>query len=327
MRTGLFCTYENPRRDFRAAYVDQLRLVQRAESLGFEEAWVAEHHFNPDACSPSCLSILAYLAACTSRIRLGSAAVLLPFHNPLLIAEDIATIDILSDGRLNFGIAKGGPFPAQNRHFEIDSKESRDKTSEALLLIEKLLYEDDVTFNGRFFKADGVRLTPRAVQRPIPTFVASSTASLVGLAAAKGYGIMGAPPFPLTTLRETVEIFRQADPAADPDLVLIRFFHVAVTHEQAVAEARIWLQPFVERMKTTTAKVQPDWTPWFVLDRIVEESLIGTISSIGEKIERLAEDLPLHSLVLKQMSPDFAKRHADLELFAEELRPKFREAA
>ena len=109
MRIGLFCTFENPQRDYRSAYAEQTGLVQLVEKLGFDDAWVAEHHFNPDAASASCLAILAYLAARTTRIRLGSAASLLPFHNPIEIAEDAATIDILSGGRFNFGVAKASP--------------------------------------------------------------------------------------------------------------------------------------------------------------------------------------------------------------------------
>lgn len=116
MRTGLFCTYENPHHDYRSAYAEQTKLVQLVETLGFDEAWVAEHHFNPNASSPSCLAVLAYLAAKTTRLRLGSAAVLLPFRNPIQVAEDVATVDILSEGRFDFGIAKGGPFPIQNKH-------------------------------------------------------------------------------------------------------------------------------------------------------------------------------------------------------------------
>jgi len=109
MRTGLFCTYENPHHDYRSAYAEQTKLVQLVETLGFDEAWVAEHHFNPNASSPSCLAVLAFLAAKTTRLRLGSAAVLLPFRNPIQVAEDVATVDILSEGRFDFGIAKGGP--------------------------------------------------------------------------------------------------------------------------------------------------------------------------------------------------------------------------
>jgi alkanesulfonate monooxygenase SsuD/methylene tetrahydromethanopterin reductase-like flavin-dependent oxidoreductase (luciferase family) len=327
MRTGLFCTYENPQRDFRSAYADQTRLVQRVESLGFEEAWIAEHHFNPDASSPSCLSILAHLAALTSRIRLGSAAVLLPLRNPLLVAEDVATIDIFSEGRFNFGAATGGPFPIQNKHFGVNKDDSRDKTLEALALIERLLTEDSVTFEGRFFKADQVSLVPQPIQTPIPTFVATSTAETVQLAAVKGYGIMGAPPFPLETMRENVRLYRALRPEQDPRLILLRFYHVAPTHEQAVAEAAAWLQPLIERMKTTTATVRPDWSPWFMIDRMIEDSLIGTVAGIQEKISRIDDELHPHSLVLKPMSPSFAKREADLELFAAEIRPAFALAA
>ena len=122
MRIGLFCTFENPQRDYRSAYAEQTGLVQLVEKLGFDDAWVAEHHFNPDAASASCLAVLAYLAARTTRIRLGSAASLLLFHNPTEIAEDAATIDILSGGRFDFGVAKGGPFPTQNKHFGIGTR-------------------------------------------------------------------------------------------------------------------------------------------------------------------------------------------------------------
>jgi alkanesulfonate monooxygenase SsuD/methylene tetrahydromethanopterin reductase-like flavin-dependent oxidoreductase (luciferase family) len=114
MRLGLFCTYENLSRDQRKAFADQTRLIEHIEALGFDEAWIAEHHFNPDALSPAGLTILAYLAAKTRHIRLGSAAVLLPCHAPLKIAEEVATLDLLSDGRFDFGVSKGGPFPLQN---------------------------------------------------------------------------------------------------------------------------------------------------------------------------------------------------------------------
>jgi alkanesulfonate monooxygenase SsuD/methylene tetrahydromethanopterin reductase-like flavin-dependent oxidoreductase (luciferase family) len=327
MRTGLFCTYENPRADFRAAYADQTQLVRRVETLGFDEAWIAEHHFNPDASSASCLSILAHLAARTSCLRLGSAAVLLPLRNPLLVAEDVATLDILSEGRFNFGVASGGPFPIQNKHFGVGKDESRDKTLEALTLIDKLLYEESVSFEGRFFKTDGVSLAPKPVQTPIPTFVATSTVDTVQLAAAKDYGIMGAPPFPLEIVSRNIDLYRKFSPARDPRLILIRFYHVASTHEQAVAEATVWLRPFIERMKMTTAAVRPDWTPWFMLDRLIDDSLIGTVATIRAKVARIEDELHPHSLILKPMSPEFSKRESDLELFAREIRPAFAAAA
>ncbi|MBJ7532829.1 LLM class flavin-dependent oxidoreductase [Rhodomicrobium vannielii ATCC 17100] len=197
MRTGIFCVYENPRGDYRRCFDDQTALVKKAEALGFEEAWVAEHHFNPASASPSILPLLAYLAGVTSRVRIGSAAVLLAFRNPIQVAEDVATIDILSGGRFDFGVAKGGPFPAQNRHFHVDTKVSRDMTMESIELIERLFYEESVTFSGQYYSCEDVSLAPRPIQQPVPIYVTTTTEATIRLAAERGYSVMGGSPFPL----------------------------------------------------------------------------------------------------------------------------------
>lgn len=327
MQFGLFCTYENPQADYVSAYAEQTELVRLVEALGFDEAWVAEHHFNPGAASPSCLTLLAHLAAHTSRIRLGTAAVLLPFRDPITVAEDVATVDILSRGRLNLGVAKGGPFPVQNKHFHAEKDTSRAKTLEALSVIEKLLYEPSVTFKGDFFDLEGVELVPKPVQAPIPTFLATATEDALRLAAARGYGIMAAPPFPLEGARESLRIYREAAPAGDPRFTLIRFYHVAETRDAAVEEAKAFLKPFVERMQSVTQEAQPNWTPWFSLDRIIADSLVGTIADVEAKVSALASDLGIRTLLLKPLSPAFAKRRADIELFAQVVRPRWAAAA
>jgi luciferase family oxidoreductase group 1 len=319
MRTGLFCTFENPQRDFRAAYADQLRLAQWIEALGFDEIWVAEHHFNPDASSPSSLMILAHLAAVTKRLRLGSAAVLLPLHDPLVVAEEVATLDLLSGGRFDFGIGKGGPFPIQNKHFSVRKEDCRAKTIEALALIQRLLQEEVVSFAGDFFKADEVRLVPKPIQNPLPTFIATSTDDMATLAARKSYGLMGGPPFPLAAMSQTIAAFKQAAPDADPNFILLRFFHLAATQEQAVSEARQWLAPFAERMRATTSALQPEWSEWFDVDRLIADSLIGTPDSIADKLAHFSEILNPANLVLKPMSPVLAKRMTDLQIFAEHI--------
>lgn len=143
MKTGLFCNYENHQQDDRRAIFEQVALVRQAEKLGFDEAWVSEHHFNAGNISSSMLVLIAHLAGVTTTIKLGTAAVLLPFHNPIRVAEDIATLDNLCNGRLLFGVAKGGPFPKHNQHFAIPLGESRARMLEAMALIQKLLYEND----------------------------------------------------------------------------------------------------------------------------------------------------------------------------------------
>jgi len=322
MRLGLFCTYENPGRDQRKAFADQTRLVEHCEAIGFDEAWVAEHHFNPDALSPAGLTTLAYLAAKTQHMRLGSAAVLLPYHSPLKIAEEVVTLDLLSDGRFDFGVSKGGPFPLQNKHFGIDPAQSRAQMAEALTLITRLFYEDDIHFEGQFYRAEGVTLTPKPLQQPIPIYMATSTRETVLSAAHHGYGIMAGPPFPLAQVRDSISLYRNlAGTAHDPRLILIRFYHVAPTEAQAVEEARAMLKGFAERMQVTTAKLQPAWSTWFDVDRLIADSLIGTPDTIAAKALQIGRDLAPRSLILKQIGPDMAKRAQDLSTFVTKIRP------
>ncbi|GLI20348.1 alkanesulfonate monooxygenase SsuD/methylene tetrahydromethanopterin reductase-like flavin-dependent oxidoreductase (luciferase family) [Xanthobacter flavus] len=327
MRLGLFCTYETPRQDYASAYAEQTALVERVEDLGFEEAWIAEHHFNPQAASPSCLAILAYLAGHTTRIRLGAAAVLLPLHHPVGVAEDAATVDILSGGRLELGVGRGGPFPLHEQHFGVAGAESRGRMLEALDLVAALLEGGPVTRDGAFFKVNGLELVPRPVQAPVPIHIASATAETVALAARRGYGIMAAPPFPLAGIAESVRQYRAAAPEAGRCLTLLRFLHLADSRAQAQEEARAFLAPFVARMKATTEKVRPDWAPWFDLDRMIADSLIGTEGDVVEQLAALERGLTPRSLVLKPLAPAFDKRMADLEAFALRIRPQLSVAA
>jgi len=327
MRFGLFCTYENSHADYATAYREQVELIELSERLGFDEAWVTEHHFNPSSPSASPVALLAHLAARTRRLRLGSAAVLLPFHHPFRVAEDVATLDLLSGGRFDFGVAKGGPFPSQNKHFLVDSESSRRRSVEALRLIQRLLREDEVHFEGEFYRAEGVSIAPKPLQSPVPIYIATSTPELVRVAAEAGHGLMNGPPFPLETIRRIVNGYREAAGGLAPRLVLTRFFHIGSTHEQAVEEARHLLGSFVERMAKSTAAMQPEWTPWFELERVVADSLIGTVEEIAERVVEFEIELGATSLLLKPLSTDGAKRCADLRAFAQRFLGKSRHVA
>ena len=98
----------------------------------------------------------------------------------------------------------------------------------------------------------------------------------------------------------------------------MRLYHLAPTRAQAVDEAAILLQPFIERMRKTTASMQPAWTPWFEASRVIEDSLVGTAAEIREKALQIEADLGPRSLVLEPISADPAKRRANLEAFAQE---------
>ncbi len=331
MKTGLFCTYENHHQDARSAIAAQVTLVQHAESLGFEEAWVTEHHFNDFNLSPSILVLLAHLVGVTSTIRLGSGAVLLAFHNPITVAEDIATLDNLCNGRLAFGIAKGGPFPEQNKHFATPMSESRAKTLEAMALINKLLYETDVSFNGQYYQCDRLSIYPKPMQHPIPVYVASGDDDGVGFAAEHSFGLMGGPPFSLDRLKATVAKYRALNSSGSENLMLARFFFVARTYDEAVSEALPFIHKFSVRMNAFSAGVQNGGNGQslnqfnnknicFDEDYLIENSIIGDVSTCRDKIKKFQDELNLETLTLKPASFELQKNLESLTRYNQEVR-------
>jgi alkanesulfonate monooxygenase SsuD/methylene tetrahydromethanopterin reductase-like flavin-dependent oxidoreductase (luciferase family) len=330
MKTGLFCNYENHHRDAHRAIWEQVALVKQVESLGFEEAWVSEHHFNELNLSPAILLLMAHLAGVTSTIRLGTAAVLLPFHHPIRVAEDIATLDHLCNGRLLFGVAKGGPFPQQNQHFAVPMSESRGKMLEAMALIQKLLYETEVSFNGQYYQCDRLTIHPHPLQTPIPVYIASGDDNSIAFAAKHSFSLMGGPPFSLERLQKTVRKYRELNSSGAENLVLARFFFVGRTDAEAVSEAMPFIRHFSQKMTANSMQVMQNsghqQKPFdrtnicFDEDYLIENSIIGDVGTCRDKIKKFQDQLNLGTLALKPSSFALAKNQESLERYNQEVR-------
>ncbi|MCF2146080.1 LLM class flavin-dependent oxidoreductase [Desmonostoc muscorum LEGE 12446] len=331
MKTGIFCNYENHHQDARRAIFEQVTLIKQAESLGFEEAWVSEHHFSESNLSPSMLVLMAHLAGLTSTIKLGTAAVLLPFHNPIRVAEDIATLDNLCNGRLLFGVAKGGPFPQQNKHFATSTSESRPKMLEAMALIEKLLYETNVSFNGQFYQCDRLTIYPKPLQPKIPVYVATGGDDGIEFAAKHSFSLMGGPPFSLPRLKNTIAKYQALNASGAENLVLARFFYVGKTDHEAVSEALPFIRQFSQKMKANSAQVlqksaNPNQKPFdrtnicFDEDYLIENSIIGDVETCRDKIKKFQDELNLGTLALKPSSLDVQKNLESLTRYNQEVR-------
>lgn len=321
MKTGLFCNFENHHKDDHRAFSEQVALIKHAESLGFEEAWVTEHHFNDFSVSSSILMLMAHLAGVTSTIKLGSAAVLLAFHNPIRIAEDIATLDHLCNGRLALGIAKGGPFPNQNKHFGTLTNESRAKTIEAMNLIHRLLYDNNVSFHGKYYQCDNVSIYPKPYQSKISVYVATSDLEAITFAAVNSFGLMGGAPFPLSKLKNNVTKYRETNPSGSDKLMIARFFFVAPTDEEAVSEALPFIRTFSARMKGLGATVNiGNQKSFFDEEVLLENSIIGSIVTCRDKIKRFQDELNLATLALKPASFDLQKNLNSLTLYNQAVR-------
>ena len=191
---GLAFTFRNPaqwRMPFPELYDAQLRQIVRAEELGFDSVWLSEHHFLEDGYSSSLLPIAAAIAARTERIRIGTFVILLPLHHPLRVAEDAATVDIISNGRLDLGLGQGYRIEEFDS-FCISRKERGARLEEGVEIIRRAWTERGFSFDGRFTKLRNIDLQPRPVQQPHPPiWLAARGPKSIARVGRLGYHFMG----------------------------------------------------------------------------------------------------------------------------------------
>jgi alkanesulfonate monooxygenase SsuD/methylene tetrahydromethanopterin reductase-like flavin-dependent oxidoreductase (luciferase family) len=171
MQFGLLYDFRNPpewRMPNERLYAQTLEQIVFAEQLGFDAVWVSEHHFVEDGYCPSVLTMAAHIAARTARVRIGTSVLLLPFHDPLRVAEDAATVDILSGGRLDLGIGLG----YRAEEFEVFGFPRRQRPSrfeENLAVLRVAWGGEPFTHRGRYRRIDTpIRVTPQPLQQPHP---------------------------------------------------------------------------------------------------------------------------------------------------------------
>src|SRR5438445_3676355 len=156
-------------------YKDFFDEVVAAEELGFEAVWIGEHHFGRYIC-PSPAVVAAAIARSTKKMRIGTAVALLPHHDPLRLAEDYAMVDLLSGGRLDFGVGRGFIKTIYDG-FNQSMDESRERFNESLELIELAWRQPSFSFSGKFYQATNVTIIPRPLQKPSPPIFMAAAAS------------------------------------------------------------------------------------------------------------------------------------------------------
>jgi probable F420-dependent oxidoreductase len=159
---GLFTAQlpASSKRSFEQEYRETLDLVRLADRVGFDSAWVSEHHGSSDGYLPSLLAMLAAFAAVTERIELGTGVLLAPLHDPLRLAEDAAVVDQLSGGRLLLGIGNGWR-EEEFRMFDASRTERGARTEETIEVLRRAWTGRRFSFEGRTLRYDRVKVTPQ----------------------------------------------------------------------------------------------------------------------------------------------------------------------
>ena len=175
-------------------YQDTIDQAILADELGFDQVWLAELHFNPRfSVMPAPLLLASAIAQATERIKIGTAVNLVPLHQPVRLAEEVATLDLLSQGRAIFGIGRGSQ-PRQYAGYGVDMEEGRPRFLEALELIIHAWTREEACFSGEFYQVQDVNVVPKPAQQPHPpVYIAANSADTFGLVGELGHNILVAP--------------------------------------------------------------------------------------------------------------------------------------
>ena len=249
MLFGYFTLSDNAYRDNRRSpnqlVADIIDEAEYADELGLHSAWIGEHHFSTLGVL-SCPDLaLSYIAARTQRIRLAPAVTVLPLHHPIRVAEQWATLDLLSGGRVDFAAGRG----YDRREYAplgVSFEDNQSIFEEGMEVVRRLWSADTpISHRGRHYAFDDILITPRPVQRPIPAYVASFSQPSIELAARLGCGLIVAPFAAALShggLRQVAELYHAtcARHGTTPGRLMCSYFiHFADTAEdEAAARAR-----------------------------------------------------------------------------------------
>jgi len=185
--------YENNTRSANQFVADIAAEALYADELGMHSAWIGEHHFNSLGVLSCPDLVLSYIAARTKNIRLAPAVTVLPLHHPIRVAEQWATLDLLSNGRVDFACGRGYD-SREYDPFGVSFADNQGIFEEGLEVVRKLWAADErISHHGTHYRFDNVRITPKPVQRPLPAYVGSFSKPSIELAARLGCGLIVAP--------------------------------------------------------------------------------------------------------------------------------------
>ncbi|WP_089717436.1 LLM class flavin-dependent oxidoreductase [Candidatus Entotheonella palauensis] len=248
MQFGLFGSAQakrgGPDTDSGAGFRDFVEYNIQAEALGYYSSFLVEHHFTGFGQVSATLNLLTWIGARTSTLRLGTAVMVLPWHNPVLLAEQAATIDLLSGGRLDLGIGKGYRYN-EFAGFCIPMEEAEERFDEALSVLVKAWTSDERwSHQGKYWQFDNVVVEPPAAQQPHPPlWMGAGSPESIEKVAARGHNLLLDQFASIEQTGERIAIFKAAVEAQgrtfDPMSVAVaRSINVVMTEaerEQAIA--------------------------------------------------------------------------------------------
>ena len=219
MDIGTFLLMQSPsRRPSQEIYERAIEQAQAAEALGFRNCWVAEHHFSTYGYVSRPLQLATFIAGKTTHLRVGTAVLVIPLHHPLVVAEEIATLDIVSGGRLDVGMGRGYQ-PYEFERFGLELDLARERWDESVDIIVKSFAGKPFSFEGKFFRIPETSLFPQVVQKPHPPiWITAQSPYALEAAVRRGFNVLtGGFGVPFERLAEFGALFNKVLSAVKPE--------------------------------------------------------------------------------------------------------------
>ena len=338
MEIGVVVGFQNPpqwRSAWEAVYRETFEYVELAESLGIDEVWLTEHHFVEDGYCPSLLPVASALAARTQRIRIGTKLILLPFHDPLRLAEDVAVVDIISGGRFDLGVGAGYR-AVEFDGFGVDPQERGGRLEEGVTVLRLALSGEPFTHQGAHYSYGPVQIVPPPVQRPVPIWMGGRSPGAMRRAARSGCHLQLAD-FVLDNVTSDYKHFAGAVAAQGRSMDQVRVATVAT----------VFLDPDPERAWRIASPhllyQQNQYARWFseagdrptdvgrqyrsIEDLRIGTHLVGSPETVVERIRAVHAAVPFTDFSFWMLLPGLpvADAKRSLELFAAKVLPALRQ--
>lgn len=316
-----FFSWPGRRGDLSTVYQRALDRIRTMDSNGYDAVWLAEHHFSTYSVCPSVHVMAMHAADITKNLRIGTAVSLAPFYHPLRLAEDVALLDHLTGGRINWGVGRG--FDRREfQAFEIPSDESRDRLQECVQIVLKCWTENRVTFRGKFHQLKDVEVLPKPLQDPLPFWIASTSPQAIEWSASQGYGILMDPHGSHDQIQQKYQKYRtlleENGHENSQDTPMARLIAIGDSANQAEQIARSGAEWMFGSYFNTDTKGMPadDQEKQTRFEDYVANTIIhGTTDMVAEELMELKETIPLNYLMAAPLS------HKSFELLTYEVLP------
>jgi alkanesulfonate monooxygenase SsuD/methylene tetrahydromethanopterin reductase-like flavin-dependent oxidoreductase (luciferase family) len=333
MKFGVLQFFSWPRRRLPLAtvYDRAIQRIQIMDRTGYDAVWLAEHHFSGYSVCPSVHLMGMHVAGHTQNIRIGMAVSLAAFYHPLRLAEEVALLDVLSAGRVNWGAGRGFD-PVEFKVFGVPVEESGKRFHEAVEIVRAAWTNERLNWAGQYWKFEDVEVLPKPLQQPHPPiWLAAGSPGAAAWAGKRGYSIMLGPHSTFVENAEHREIYQRELEShgfsiAGRDIPMARLIAVAETNAAAEEIARAGVGWLANAYMNESKATRPESKDQSILtmarskqiERYIDAVVIhGTPGHVIDQIERLREDMALDYLMMAPLS------HSSFLAFTHEVMPYF----